>query len=302
MVPGYEGGNFVGPTILSDVTSSMECFKEDIFGPVLLCTQVHSLEDDIAIINQHKFGNGASIFSTSGIAARKFQNKVEVGLIGINVPVPFPLTNSSAGSTESFAGNINFHGKAGIHFYTQVKIVAQQWRDLTSKGILSRKTLTSEGEASNQALPVTVSSSSDTDSFSHESSDSVPKSSREEMTYLKRPVNGLSIENDMSCTATSLSFASTFGMNLPQTSTFTEVYLSTTQAFDNFAMDLNAERGNFSMESHGNNLNPQLVVTSESNYMSMVSHEMGLIYQFERAYTVAPTISEQMSTYNECED
>uniref|UniRef100_A0A803KXD0 Aldehyde dehydrogenase domain-containing protein n=1 Tax=Chenopodium quinoa TaxID=63459 RepID=A0A803KXD0_CHEQI len=295
MVPGYEGGNFVGPTILSDVTASMECFKEDIFGPVLLCTQVHSLEDAVAIINRHKFGNGASIFTTSGIAARKFQNIVEVGLIGINVPVPFPLTNSSAGSTESYAGNINFHGKAGIHFYTQVKIVAQQWRDLTSKGILSSKTLTSEEGASNQAdLPVTVSSSSDTDSFSHEPSDSVPKSSRE-ITDLNRPVNGPSIQNDLSCTATSMSFASTSGVNIPQTSTFTEVYPSTTQGLDNLAMDLSAERGNLSMESHRNNLDPQLLVTSESSYMSMVSHEMGLIYESERAYTAAATISEQMS-------
>ncbi|XP_021838775.1 methylmalonate-semialdehyde dehydrogenase [acylating], mitochondrial-like isoform X1 [Spinacia oleracea] len=199
MVPGYEDGNFVGPTILSGVTTSMECCKEDIFGPVLLCTQVNSLEDAVAIINQQKFGNGASIFTTSGITARKFQNAVEIGLIGINVPVPFQLT-------ESFAG------KAGIQFYTKVKIVAQQWREPTSKGILSSKNLTS-----NQAVPATVPSSSDIDISSDETSDS--KSSQGEMTYQEGPVNIPSTENDPCCSATSMPLASTSELSSPNKTT-----------------------------------------------------------------------------------
>ena len=72
VVPGYEHGNFIGPTILSDVANDMECYKEEIFGPVLLCMQADSLEEAIDIVNRNKYGNGASIFTTSGVAARKF--------------------------------------------------------------------------------------------------------------------------------------------------------------------------------------------------------------------------------------
>ncbi|CBI40848.3 unnamed protein product, partial [Vitis vinifera] len=136
-VPGYEYGNFVGPTILCDVTTNMECYKEEIFGPVLLCMKADSLEEAITIVNRNKCSNGASIFTTSGVAARKFQNEVEAGLVGINVPVPVPLPFSSfTGSKLSFAGDLNFCGKAGVQFYTQIKTVAQQWKDLPSRGHL----------------------------------------------------------------------------------------------------------------------------------------------------------------------
>ncbi|XP_065870144.1 methylmalonate-semialdehyde dehydrogenase [acylating], mitochondrial isoform X5 [Euphorbia lathyris] len=130
-VPGYEQGNFVGPTILSGVTADMECYKEEIFGPVLLCMQADSFEEAIHIVNNNKYGNGASIFTTSGAAARKFQTEIEAGQVGINVPIPVPLPFFSfTGSKASFAGDLNFYGKAGVHFYTQIKTITQQWKDL----------------------------------------------------------------------------------------------------------------------------------------------------------------------------
>ncbi|KAM0943714.1 putative methylmalonate-semialdehyde dehydrogenase (CoA acylating) [Dioscorea sansibarensis] len=134
VVSGYEKGNFIGPTVLADVTNDMECYKEEIFGPVLLFMQADSLDEAINIVNSNKYGNGASIFTTSGVAARKFQNEVEAGQVGINVPIPVPLPFFSfTGSKASFAGDLNFYGKAGVQFYTQIKTVTQQWKDFAGQ-------------------------------------------------------------------------------------------------------------------------------------------------------------------------
>ncbi|OMO85283.1 Methylmalonate-semialdehyde dehydrogenase [Corchorus capsularis] len=137
VVPGYEKGNFIGPTILSGVTADMECYKEEIFGPVLICMKADSLEEAINILNRNKYGNGAAIFTTSGAAARKFQTEIEAGQVGINVPIPVPLPFFSfTGSKASFAGDLNFYGKAGVNFYTQIKTITQQWKDLpTGSGV-----------------------------------------------------------------------------------------------------------------------------------------------------------------------
>ncbi|CAH9125164.1 unnamed protein product [Cuscuta epithymum] len=143
-VPGYEKGNFIGPTILSDVTADMECYKEEIFGPVLLCMQADSLEEAIRIVNKNKYGNGASIFTTSGVAARKFQTEIEAGQVGINVPIPVPLPFSFTGSKASFAGDLNFYGKAGVNFYTQIKTITQQWKDLPGSSAVSLAMPTSQ--------------------------------------------------------------------------------------------------------------------------------------------------------------
>ncbi|XP_052192364.1 methylmalonate-semialdehyde dehydrogenase [acylating], mitochondrial-like isoform X2 [Diospyros lotus] len=138
VVPRYELGNFVGPTILSDIRCEMECYKEEIFGPVLLCMEADSLEEAIDIVNRNKSGNGASIFTTSGAAARKFQTDVEAGQVGINVPVAAPLPFLSfTGSKASFSGDLHFYGKSGVHFYTQIKTVTQQWKDFPSSSGLS---------------------------------------------------------------------------------------------------------------------------------------------------------------------
>ncbi|XP_038681598.1 methylmalonate-semialdehyde dehydrogenase [acylating], mitochondrial [Tripterygium wilfordii] len=145
VVKGYEHGNFIGPTMLSDVRADMECYKEEIFGPVLLCMKADSLEEAIDIVNKNKYGNGASIFTTSGAVARKFQTEIEAGQVGINVPIPVPLPFFSfTGNKASFAGDLNFYGKAGVNFYTQIKTVTQQWKDLPSSSGVSLAMPTSQ--------------------------------------------------------------------------------------------------------------------------------------------------------------
>ncbi|XP_010277564.1 PREDICTED: methylmalonate-semialdehyde dehydrogenase [acylating], mitochondrial-like isoform X2 [Nelumbo nucifera] len=136
VVQRYENGNFVGPTILCDVTSDMECYKEEMLGPVLLCMQADSLEEAIDIVNGERYCNGASIFTTSCAAAKKFRDEIETGQVGINtlVPVSLPFF-SSTGSKESVISDLNFHGKAGLQFYTQIKMVRQQWEDLVRPGL-----------------------------------------------------------------------------------------------------------------------------------------------------------------------
>ncbi|MCO5597328.1 hypothetical protein L7F22_051404 [Adiantum nelumboides] len=135
-VPAYSKGNFIGPTILSDVTPDMECYKQEIFGPVLLCMQAGSLSEAIEIVNKNRYGNGTAIFTTSGVAARAFQHDVDVGQVGINVPIPVPLPFFSfTGWRGSFAGDMNFYGKAGVQFFTQIKTVTAQWKSTTSQGL-----------------------------------------------------------------------------------------------------------------------------------------------------------------------
>ncbi|KAI3381195.1 hypothetical protein SNEBB_008621 [Seison nebaliae] len=125
----YANGNFVGPTILNKVRNNMECYQEEIFGPVLVIMQAKSLDEAINIINHNRYGNGTAIFTNNGAAARKFTNEVDCGQIGINVPIPVPLPMFSfTGSRASFVGDQNFYGKAGINFYTQLKTVTSYWK------------------------------------------------------------------------------------------------------------------------------------------------------------------------------
>jgi malonate-semialdehyde dehydrogenase (acetylating)/methylmalonate-semialdehyde dehydrogenase len=135
-VPDYPNGNFVGPTILSDVTEDMECYREEIFGPVLVILNADTLDEATDLINRNRYGNGTAIFTNSGAAARKFTQKVECGQIGVNVPIPVPLPMFSfTGSRGSFRGDQNFYGKAGVQFYSQWKTVTTLWRaeDATDK-------------------------------------------------------------------------------------------------------------------------------------------------------------------------
>jgi len=130
VVPGFEKGNFVGPTILTDVKPNMECYREEIFGPVLVILCVDTLDDAIKTINSNAYGNGTAIFTTNGATARKFTQDIDVGQVGVNVPIPVPLPMFSfTGSRGSFRGDANFYGKAGINFYTQLKTVTQMWRE-----------------------------------------------------------------------------------------------------------------------------------------------------------------------------
>jgi len=146
-VPGYEKGNFIGPTILSDVRPEMDVYKEEIFGPVLVCLTAETLDDAIELINKNPYGNGTAIFTRSGAAARKYQHEIDVGQVGLNLPIPVPLPMFSfTGSRGSFIGSTNFYGKSAVQFYTQVKTITSLWKDddvdhgvSTSMPILGKK-------------------------------------------------------------------------------------------------------------------------------------------------------------------
>ncbi|CAG8519371.1 3355_t:CDS:10 [Paraglomus occultum] len=125
----YKNGNFVGPTILVNVKPHMQCYKEEIFGPVLVCLFVNSLNEAIELINKNPYGNGTAIFTNSGSNARYFTSNIGAGQVGINVPIPVPLPMFSfTGNRESIRGDINFYGKSGLQFYTQTKTVISLWR------------------------------------------------------------------------------------------------------------------------------------------------------------------------------
>jgi malonate-semialdehyde dehydrogenase (acetylating)/methylmalonate-semialdehyde dehydrogenase len=127
-MPEYPNGNWVGPTVFSKVTPEMEIYKEEIFGPVLLTMESDSLEDAIQTINANPFGNGTSIFTASGGAARYFQHHIEVGQVGINVPIPVPLPFFSfTGWKNSFYGDQHPYGKQAVRFYTETKTITARW-------------------------------------------------------------------------------------------------------------------------------------------------------------------------------
>ncbi|KAI6184299.1 putative methylmalonate-semialdehyde dehydrogenase [acylating], mitochondrial [Aphelenchoides bicaudatus] len=128
-VNGYENGNFVGATLITGVKPDMDCYKEEIFGPVLVVLEVETMDEAIDLINKNPYGNGTAIFTNNGVAARRFVNLIDVGQVGVNVPIPVPLPMFSfTGSRGSFQGDANFYGKAGLFFYTQWKTVTQLWR------------------------------------------------------------------------------------------------------------------------------------------------------------------------------
>lgn len=128
VIDGYPDGNWVGPTIFSDVTPEMEIYKTEIFGPVLCIVKVDSLEAAIEMINTCPYGNGTSIFTASGAAARKYQHEIQVGQVGINVPIPVPLPFFSfTGWRKSFYGDLHAYGKQAVRFYTETKTVTARW-------------------------------------------------------------------------------------------------------------------------------------------------------------------------------
>ena len=134
-VAGFPSGNFVGPTVISSVAPTMRCYKEEIFGPVLVCLEVDTLEEAIALVNSNPYGNGTSIFTSSGVSARLFQNTTEVGQIGINTAIPVPLPFFSfTGSKGSMLGDLHFYGKAGVTFFTRPKTITSNWNPPTTAG------------------------------------------------------------------------------------------------------------------------------------------------------------------------
>ncbi|MGI5460924.1 CoA-acylating methylmalonate-semialdehyde dehydrogenase [Streptomyces sp. CA-249302] len=127
-VEGHEEGFFTGPSLLDHVTTEMDAYKEELFGPVLAILRVETLDEAIGVINANPYGNGTALFTASGEAARRFQRNIHVGMIGINVPVPVPMSYYSFGGwKDSLIGDSPIHGPEGIRFYTRPKVVTTRW-------------------------------------------------------------------------------------------------------------------------------------------------------------------------------
>jgi len=127
-VAGYETGFFVGPTLIDGVDASMDVYQHEVFGPVLALVRVKTLDDAIAFINANPYGNGTAVFTNSGAAARTFIRGVQVGMVGVNVPVPVPMAyHSFGGWKDSLIGEHHMHGPEGVHFYTRGKVVTARW-------------------------------------------------------------------------------------------------------------------------------------------------------------------------------
>lgn len=128
IVAGYEDGFFVGATLLDNVTASMESYKAEIFGPVLQVIRVKTMEEAMQLINDHEYGNGTCIFTRDGEAARYFSDHIEVGMVGINVPLPVPVAyHSFGGWKRSLFGDLSAYGPDGVKFYTKRKTITQRW-------------------------------------------------------------------------------------------------------------------------------------------------------------------------------
>ncbi len=129
-VQGYPDGNWIGPTLFTDVKPTMSIYREEIFGPVLCVVCVDTLEEAIELINNSPYGNGTSIFTASGAAARKYTHEITVGQVGVNVPIPVPLPFFSfTGWKGSFMGDLHSYGKQGVRFYTETKTITSRWFD-----------------------------------------------------------------------------------------------------------------------------------------------------------------------------
>ncbi len=132
---GYEKGFYVGPTLFDRVKPSMQSYREEIFGPVLQVLREDSFESALELPSKHQYGNGVAIFTRSGGAAREFAQRVNVGMVGINVPIPVPVAYHSFGGWKRSAfGDANQHGMEGVRFYTQTKTVTQRWPDGETQG------------------------------------------------------------------------------------------------------------------------------------------------------------------------
>jgi len=130
------GGFFLGPSLLDDVRPGMRAYDDEIFGPVLGVTRVASFEEGLALINANPYGNGTAIFTRDGGAARRFQTEVEVGMVGINVPIPVPVAYYSFGGWKaSLFGDTHMYGPEGISFYTRSKVVTSRWPDPATSGV-----------------------------------------------------------------------------------------------------------------------------------------------------------------------
>lgn len=135
-VDGDANGFWLGPTLIDKVSTSSKVYTEEIFGPVLSIVRVNTYEEGVQLINSGAFGNGTAIFTNDGGAARRFQNEIEVGMIGINVPIPVPVAYYSFGGWKnSLFGDTKAHGVEGVHFFTRGKAITSRWLDPSHGGI-----------------------------------------------------------------------------------------------------------------------------------------------------------------------
>ena len=129
-------GFFYGPTLLDEVTADMECYRDEIFGPVLSVVRVETFQEAMDLINENPFGNGTAIFTRDGGVARQFQHEVQVGMVGINVPIPVPVAYHSFGGWKaSLFGDTHMYGPEGVRFYTRAKAITARWPDPASSQI-----------------------------------------------------------------------------------------------------------------------------------------------------------------------
>ncbi|CAD6545850.1 Putative 3-oxopropanoate dehydrogenase [Paraburkholderia hiiakae] len=134
-VPGHEDGFFTGGTLFDNVTPEMRIYKEEIFGPVLACVRARDFAEAVQLINDHEFGNGVACFTRDGNVAREFGRQIEVGMVGINVPIPVPMAwHGFGGWKRSLFGDMHAYGEEGVRFYTKQKSIMQRWPESTEKG------------------------------------------------------------------------------------------------------------------------------------------------------------------------
>jgi malonate-semialdehyde dehydrogenase (acetylating)/methylmalonate-semialdehyde dehydrogenase len=125
---GYENGYFMGGSIFDRVTTDMSIYKDEIFGPVLSVVRAPDYDSATRMINEHEYGNGTAIFTRDGDAARHFVNSIQIGMVGVNVPIPVPMAfHSFGGWKRSLFGDHHMHGPEGVRFYTKMKAVTSRW-------------------------------------------------------------------------------------------------------------------------------------------------------------------------------
>lgn len=139
---GYENGYWVGPSVFRGVSTDMDIYQIELFGPCLVCIEVDTYDEAIALSNRNQYGNGCALFTESGSAARKYVAEIDAGQVGINLPIPVPLPMFSfTGNKKSIAGDLNFYGKAGMQFYTQWKTVTSNWKERVSTDASAQVTM-----------------------------------------------------------------------------------------------------------------------------------------------------------------
>ena len=133
--PGFDAGFWLGGTLFDHVSQDMSIYREEIFGPVLSCVRVDNFAEGLQLINEHEYGNGVSIFTRDGNLAREFGRHVQVGMVGINVPIPVPMAwQGFGGWKRSLFGDMHVYGEEGVRFYTRQKSIMQRWPESTSRG------------------------------------------------------------------------------------------------------------------------------------------------------------------------